>query len=371
MNSYSRQLSELNKNKNDLLGKLSFQETELGHKLYTNKESSISAENFDSYKSILSNLEDQQKSLEQVLELQQTITETENDISQDKKSLNELQKPLNEKYAALGKFLYSIYSDNLYEAFGSTYIEAKQEESVIETLNEQQNQLKTDMVKQGFFPKLMSQAKLSANKASIALHQKKISDILTKGAKESFENSSLTDIVSGAEYEDCLNQKNAIDNQVNHILFLTDSLQNAKDKLSEFPKPAKLQSMIDSQKNLLDSTALKIGISYSSEYISKEAETLKEFPKKYTELLENKLSIVKQILENQRQTEIVQFDSQIDEATQAVFNIEKNIQSNNQKIESLIEANKDLETQKEATEVQIKELQTKKADLEADTRFIN
>lgn len=217
----------------------------------------------------------------------------------------------------------------------------------------------------------MSQAKLSANKASIALHQKKISDILTKGAKESFENSSLTDIVSGAEYEDCLNQKNAIDNQVNHILFLTDSLQNAKDKLSEFPKPAKLQSMIDSQKNLLDSTALKIGISYSSEYISKEAETLKEFPKKYTELLENKLSIVKQILENQRQTEIVQFDSQIDEATQAVFNIEKNIQSNNQKIESLIEANKDLETQKEATEVQIKELQTKKADLEADTRFIN
>ena len=342
MSTYTNDLSELNKQNQELKSQLYDIEVQIGHKIIKDSNTTIEPDLKAEYIAIQSELETKNKDLEILKELEKTIYDAESEITTEKKSISESEKKLDSMLLDLGITLYGNYSSDLASSFGVQYAEISQEIKDIEDINIQKEILKQEMEKQGFFSKLMTQTKVAGLNMSLASHTKKKEDALRKGAKICLENGVITQENGGESYVECANVKTAIENSNNRINFLSEELTKSKEKLGSMEKENKLKQQIEEFATKLNDVANQLGHTFDKQYVTRDAEILVDFPQGFEDDLKKVLELKKQLKIVHRNCEIVQLSGQIESALKTIETISGEITENKNKIEELKERNKNL-----------------------------
>ena len=368
MNNYTSELSELNKQNQELKNALYDVEVRIGHNLVKNSNSTIEADLKSKYLSIQNDLETATKDLETLKELEKAINEAEAEIASERKNISELEKKLDSKFLDLGNTLYEHYDSSLASNFGVQYAEISEEIKTIEDINIQKEILKQEMEKQGFFTKLMTQTKIAGLNMSVSSHTKKKEDALKKGAKICFENGVITAENGGDIYLECSNYKTLIENSTSRIAFLSDDLAKSKEKLSSMDKEKKIQQRIDDLTTDLNDTANQLGHIFDKQYVTRDAEILAEFPEGFESDLKEVLELKKQLKIVHRNCEIVQLSGQIEAAEKSMESISDEMAENEAKIKELTERNENLSSRLSEAETAKLALIEKRATLEEEAK---
>ena len=368
MNNYTSELSELNKQNQELKNALYDVEVRIGHNLVKNSNSTIEADLKSKYLSIQNDLETATKDLETLKELEKAINEAEAEIASERKNISELEKKLDSKFLDLGNTLYEHYDSSLASNFGVQYAEISEEIKTIEDINIQKEILKQEMEKQGFFTKLMTQTKIAGLNMSVSSHTKKKEDALKKGAKICFENGVITAENGGDIYLECSNYKTLIENSTSRIAFLSDDLAKSKEKLSSMDKEKKIQQRIDDFTTDLNDTANQLGHIFDKQYVTRDAEILAEFPEGFESDLKEVLELKKQLKIVHRNCEIVQLSGQIEAAEKSMESISDEMAENEAKIKELTERNENLSSRLSEAETAKLALIEKRAALEEEAK---
>lgn len=366
--SYTNELSELNKQNQELKSELYDIEVLIGHKIIKDSNTTIEPELKSEYFSIQSDLEAKNKDLEISKELEKSINDAEDEIATEKKSIAESEKKLDSMLLDLGITLYGNYTSDLTSTFGIHYAEINQEIKNIEDINIQKEILKQEMEKQGFFSKLMTQTKVAGLNMSLSSHTKKKEEALKKGAKVCLENGVITPETGGESYIECANIKTAIETSTKRISLLTDEISKSKEKLNSMEKENKLKQQIEELSGKLNSVANQLGHVFDKQYVTRDAEVLVEFPKGFEEELNKVLDLKKQLKIVNRKCEIVQLSGQIEAAEKNVETINEEISENKAKIAELSERNENLSKRLAEAEDAKKTLVEKRTVLEEEAK---
>lgn len=368
MNTYTKTLSELNKQNQDLKLELYDLEKQIGHKLVTEENNGTEAELKTEYLSVSTLLNEKKSNLETLKTLENKIDESESEISQEKKNIQESEKNLDSLLLDLGTSIFENYNSDLASVFGVQYNEINQIISNIEDLQVQKETLKAEMEKQGFFSKLMTQTKIAGINMSISSQTKKKEDMLKKGAKICLDNEVVTQENGGEYFSECSNLKVAIESSNNRIKFLTEEISNAKSRISELEKESKLNQVIQETSNRLDGIANQIGHAFGKQYVTRDAEILLDFPKNFEEELKEVLRLKKELKIVNRNCEIVQLLGQIKSVEENIKSLNDDVEANKKKIDELKEKNKNLAKKISEAETAKTQLQEKKAALEEEAK---
>lgn len=366
MNTYSSTLVELNNKNQELKTKLYDLEAVIGHKLATEDKTETEAELKTEFSNVKQNLDKKLAERDTLREIENNIDETEKEIATEKKIIQENEKNIENLLLELGKNLYENYNSDLASVFGVQHEEISQEINTLEDLNNQKENLKLEMEKQGFFSKLMTQTKIAGLNIAISSHTKKKEDTLKKGAKLCLDNEVVTQENGGEVFYNSVNLKNAIDTSNKRIILLTEDLAKSKEKLGKMEKDSKLKHEIEDLMLDLDNIANKIGHAFGKLYVTRDAEILMEFPKDYEEDLTSVLELKKELKFVHRDIEIVELSKEIEATEKSIKNMNEEITSNKEKIEELKEKNKKITKLLGDAEKSKDNLVTKKTALEAE-----
>lgn len=350
-------LSELMKKKTFLTSETLVLETLLGHSIIKNTTTSVSQETQNLYQEY-----DEKKGeiKENILHIQALVSEKTkvyHSIAETKDRISSLTGQWSVWYKTLGQVLYAHYGSQYSDIFGVFYSDAAVQEHRIKDAEKAVEDLKVEMEKQGFFTRLVSQVKYISANNTVSSYRLRRDSILEKGGKAVFESGKLSELLSKdlvnpvieRAYQSCLSLQSDIATEEKKVVELTDqesSLQIQLSSLGATGNGEKRIADLEDEKEKLqkeqDSIAQVQGHDFSVLYVTKEGDTITDFPVEYKELLVEIQRKRQELVSISRRIKMLELEAEISSLVTKINQYENTIAGNEKKIEQYTNQNKDL-----------------------------
>lgn len=340
MSVYSKTIHILNQKNEVLKRELASEETKIGF-LYLD-DAACSEEEQMCHNKLKTELQQLMATVSEINSLENKRKELLHDIQNVKAELAELVTKESGLMLTLGIALYGQSSAASVPSFQKFYEEASGYAEKITSLKTQSEQMTESLELQNVFNRVVTKVKISSLSISINSQQKKLDATLIAGAKAVVEAQDLGEDLRCPAYDTCIAFKNDWNKARIRLEALQDELQNVDVTLADYGRKSLVQEKADAKNAEIEAFAFQTGHAFDKKYITRDGDTLADFPEKYADGLSVVLNLRAKLASVNRRLDILQYSEQIDAANHAREAMEKEVASNEEKIKKLQSRNIEL-----------------------------